>query len=208
MNIMGLDLSTKKTGWSFFEDGVLKDYGLFSSNLKDIRARTLTIKEEIKKIVKEKKIDRVVVEDLKISPGGKTSNLHTVVSLAVLQGCVLSICDDFGADFLTYDPSEWRKLTGVNQKNVKCKSCGWTCRVLSGKTVDVCPKCGEHRKTYFQNILLNKRKDVKKIAIDVVNKKYKLKLEFYASDTKKHVSDDDIAEAILIAQAYINEFKL
>ncbi len=208
MNILGLDLSTKKSGWSFFEDNKLEDYGLITSSDKDIRVRTIEIKDKIYDISKKFKIDRIVVEELKISPGGKTSNLHTVVALAVLQGCVLSVCCDLDIDFLTYEPSVWRKLTNVNQKIIECKSCGFKRRVLPKDSIEVCPECGEKRKTYFRTILLNKRKDVKKTAILVVNKKYGLDLRYFERDTKKNISDDDIAEAILIAQAHINEFKL
>lgn len=208
MNILGLDLGTKKTGWSVFKDEKLVGYGVISCDHKNVRVRTLTIRDEIKKLIESKDIDRVVAEELKVGFGGAMSNFNTVVTLAVLQGCVLGLCIDCGVEFITYDPSVWRKFTGVNRKRIECKTCGWLDEFIAGEGVKECPQCGESRKAYLKTYLLNKRLDLKQTAIDLVNEKYGLKLVFYPRDTKKNISDDDIAEAILIAKAHIYECKL
>lgn len=203
MNILGVDLSTKKTGWAFFEGNNLIDYGVISCNHKDSRARSIVMQEELKKIAIERKIDRVVVEDLSVY-----TNFKTIVALGIVHGCLLSLCNELDMELIAYDPSEWRSLTGVNRKIVTCKSCGWSEEIIDRTFIKSCPVCGESRKTYLHNQQLKDRMELKKIAIKVVNQEYGLKLEFYPRDTKKNISDDDIAEAILIAKAHIYECKL
>lgn len=48
-----------------------------------------------------------------------------------------------------------------------------------------------------------KREIQKQRAVAKVNDIYSLNLEYYKSETKEHLTGDDIAEAILIANAYI-----
>ena len=53
-----------------------------------------------------------------------------------------------------------------------------------------------------------KREDQKQVAVDKVNKLYNLNLHYFVRDTKENQSDDDKAEAILIARSfYLNEKK-
>lgn len=203
MNILGVDLSTKKTGWAFFKDNSLKDYGVISCNHKDSRARSIVMQDELREVASKRDIDRIVVEDLAVY-----TNFKTIVALGVVHGCLLSLCNELGIELIAYDPSEWRSLTGVNRKVVTCKTCGWSEKIIDKTFVKVCPKCGEDRKSYLSSKDLKNRLDLKEIAVKVANKKYGLKLQFYQRDTKENKSDDDIAEAILIAQAHINELSL
>lgn len=203
MNILGVDLSTKKTGWAFFENDTLKDYGVISCSHKNSRARALIMQEELRKVIISNNIDRVVVEDLAVY-----TNFKTIVALAITHGCLFSLCNELGVEFIAYDPSEWRSLTGVNRKIITCKSCGWSEEIIANTFITECPNCGETRKTCLDSKNLKDREDLKKIAIRVANERYGLKLVFYPRDTKKNISDDDIAEAILIAQAHIYEINL
>ena len=53
-----------------------------------------------------------------------------------------------------------------------------------------------------------KREIQKQVAVDKVNKLYNLNLHYFVRDTKENQSDDDKAEAILIARSfYLNERK-
>lgn len=203
MNILGVDLSTKKTGWAFFEGDSLKDYGVISCNHKDSRARSIVMQDKLREVASKRKIDRIVVEDLAVY-----TNFKTIVALGVVHGCLLSLCNELDIELIAYDPSEWRSLTGVNRKIITCKTCGWSEEIIGKTFVRICPKCGESRRSYLSSRDLKNRLDLKEIAVRLVNEKYGLKLNFYPRDTKNNVSDDDIAEAILIAQAHIYECKL
>jgi len=50
-----------------------------------------------------------------------------------------------------------------------------------------------------------KRDYQKQAAVNLVNKLYEYDFQYYKSDTKKHQTDDDKAEAILLGLAYIKE---
>ena len=50
-----------------------------------------------------------------------------------------------------------------------------------------------------------KREIQKQKAVEIVNKKFKLDLKYYLRDTKYNISDDDVAEAILLGVAYLSE---
>ena len=52
-----------------------------------------------------------------------------------------------------------------------------------------------------------KRAVQKEVAVDKVNELYNLNFNYYIRDTKTKQSDDDVAEAILIARAYFLEKK-
>lgn len=52
-----------------------------------------------------------------------------------------------------------------------------------------------------------KRAVQKELAVDKVNELYNLNFNYYIRDTKTKQSDDDVAEAILIARAYFLEKK-
>ncbi len=52
-----------------------------------------------------------------------------------------------------------------------------------------------------------KRAVQKKVAVDKVNELYNLKFNYFERDTKARQSDDDMAEAILIARAFYLENK-
>ena len=52
-----------------------------------------------------------------------------------------------------------------------------------------------------------KREVQKQAAVDMVNKLYNLNFNYFKTETKNNKSDDDMAEAILIAKAYLLENK-
>lgn len=203
MNILGLDLSTKKSGWAFFKDDSLVDYGVISCDYKDARARMIYTQDAIREILRDRKIDRLVIEDLRVY-----TNFTTIVALAMAHGCILSTCNELNIEFIAYGPSEWRKVVGIHRSVVKCLTCEWSEEIIGEAKVDRCPKCGERRKKKIKYSEIKNREFFKEAAVRMANKKYGLKLEFYPRDTKKNISDDDIAEAILIAQAHIYELKL
>lgn len=52
-----------------------------------------------------------------------------------------------------------------------------------------------------------KREVQKQLAVEKANKLYNLDLNYYIRDTKSKISDDDIAEAIMIARAFFIELE-
>lgn len=110
--IMGLDLATKKTGWSIFHDDKLIDYGIFfaDKNEVNVHSRILQIKKQILNKIKEHKIEHIIIENVPIN---LHSNLKIGMDLIVLQGVILSVCDDLDLGLQLLSPSSWRSSMGL-----------------------------------------------------------------------------------------------
>lgn len=167
--ILGLDMSTKKTGYGLLDyKECLYECGIITSDNEDIRERMKNLYNAIEKLINKYKINHIVFEDVPIS---KHKNLQTGKTLCILQGVILSLCFKYDISYSLYAPSAWRSVIG----------------------------------TYDGTKEGTKREAQKMKAVSLVNSIYKLGFEYYPRDTKAHISDDDKAEAILIALSYIKE---
>ena len=171
MEILGIDAATKKTGYGIldYETGELVEYGLIKTNSDDVRDRMKEIYFELKRIIKDKDIKVVVVEDV---PVNSHSNLRTGKDLSILHGVILGVCFEQCLPYEVYLPSAWRSIVG----------------------------------TYDGTREGTKRDKQKQVAVAKVNEIYNLDFKYFERDTKENKSDDDMAEAILIARsAYLEK---
>jgi len=169
--ILGLDMATKKTGFSMVGyDGTLNDFGIIRTASTDIRGRIKEIYNAIDGIIENFDIDHIVFEDVPVT---NHNNLKTGKDLCILQGVVLSLCFKYGINYTFYAPSAWRSIVG----------------------------------TYDGTREGMKREVQKQRAVDYVNKIYNLDLVYNATETKTRLTDDDKAEAICLALAYIKDIK-
>lgn len=168
MNLLALDLATKKTGYAIFVDGVLKDYGVIKADEGNYQQRILQIREKVVKKIVEFGIEYLVLEEV---PMQQFNNLIVAHDLCVCQGVFLDLCCIYELGMKLYFPTAWRSLMGLYE----------------GKKED-------------------KKRDVQKQkAVEKANNIFGLDLKYFKSDSKKNISDDDIAEAILIGLAYLKE---
>lgn len=122
MNIFSLDLSTKSTGWAFFEDGNLKAHGCITASSTDLINRIQKIVNELKNITKEYDHFKVVVEEVRPEGGYGVGNLKTHKALMWLQAAVAFwIHDDYPVTEIDYVyPSSWRATLGIkNGRGIK-----------------------------------------------------------------------------------------
>lgn len=167
--ILGLDMATKKTGYSLlYDNGSLFECGLIRTLSEDTKGRMLEIYNAIEKIVQSFNIRHIVFEDV---PVNTHSNIKTGKDLSVLQGVVLALCFRYNITYTLYNPSAWRSIVG----------------------------------TYDGTREGMKRDVQKQRAVELVNRLYDLGFVYNARETKAKLTDDDRAEAILIALAYIKE---
>ena len=111
MNLLSLDLSTKKTGYAVFIDGKLKDYGLIdSTGSGNYQERILTTREKILKKIKEFKIEVVALEEV---PMQANKNLIVAHDLCVCQGVILDICCMLELGLKIFFPTSWRSMVGT-----------------------------------------------------------------------------------------------
>lgn len=112
MILLSLDLSTKSSGWAIFQDKILLKYGCITSSSTDLIKRIHIMETEIKKILEENKIDKIVVEEVRPEMG--TQNIKTHRALLWLQGYIAIMAhDNFKLEFEYLYPSEWRKVCGI-----------------------------------------------------------------------------------------------
>ena len=122
MNILSLDLSTKSTGWAYFEENELKAHGCITASSTDLINRIQKIINELKKETAEFKISKVVVEEVRPEGGYGVGNLKTHRALMWLQAAVAFwIHDDMPSIDIDYIyPSSWRATLGIkNGRGIK-----------------------------------------------------------------------------------------
>ena len=122
MNILSLDLSTKSTGWAYFEEGELKAHGCITASSTDLINRIHKIVNELKEVTKDFTISKVVVEEVRPEGGYGVGNLKTHRALMWLQAAVAFwVHDDkFPLDIDYIYPSSWRATLGIkNGRGIK-----------------------------------------------------------------------------------------
>lgn len=192
MIVLGLDMSSKKSGYALFVDGRLEDYGLWqaSEDEKDWRKRISYMAECVGEYCHAHNIEEIYVED--VPP--IMENTQTVKVLSALQGMLIAISklQDIVIDFVPV--KTWKNEIGIN--------------FVSSKENNDCKR---RIKEYFGGNAtqpLNKVKGwakawEKKLSVDYVNYTFNLKL-VYKSPTSKF-NQDDIADAINIAWSKIGD---
>lgn len=104
MKILGLDISTKRTGWFITKRscGVIEpDQSLtFGERLSEFR-------EELDRLLIKYKPDVVVIEDAYYSPG--FGNIHTLKTLAKFAGVALELCSQHGIETKIITATKARK---------------------------------------------------------------------------------------------------
>ena len=106
MNILSIDGSTKSSGWAYFEDTSLKNYGCITANSADLINRIYKMRDEIKKILNTYKI---ILEE--VLPENGLQNIKTHKALLYLQAEIVKLVhDEFKQIEIEFVyPSQWRK---------------------------------------------------------------------------------------------------
>lgn len=187
MNILGLDMSSKKSGYSYFIENKLIKYGVWEMSYEeknDWRERIVYMADKVNTFIQEHKIDIIVIED--VPPA--LDNSQTVKILSALQGCMLAIChiDNINIKFISVPT--WKNKIGIDTTHSKeHKALTKIVKAENPKLLD----------KYKKAVKANE----KKMSVDLVNKKFGLDL-VYKSPTSKY-NQDDIADSINIVSSQI-----
>jgi Holliday junction resolvasome RuvABC endonuclease subunit len=112
MYILALDLSTKSTGYSIFNDKELIEYNCITAGSANLFSRIDKMIEELDKILQKYKFSHVYIED--VYPEDVHSNIQVYKALVYLQGYVLHKLDDYKLNHTFYTASEWRAKCGIH----------------------------------------------------------------------------------------------
>ena len=111
MKVLALDMSSKSTGWSVFNNKELIAYGCISDNNSDAFARIKKMVAEIKKIYEQYEITNVICED--VLPEDVRHNQNVFKVLHYLQAAVVLMLHEYNQKVEFYVSSEWRKKCGI-----------------------------------------------------------------------------------------------
>ena len=112
MVILALDLSTRSSGYALGIDGQLKKHGYFSASNKSPIKRIIKMRDQITKLLKTNKINKIIMEQVR-----PEYNSHTMKILMWLQAAIVIAayevnpqiqCEFIGA-------SSWRAQLKIKQ---------------------------------------------------------------------------------------------
>ena len=111
MKTLALDLSSKSSGYAIFENQELEKYGCISASSSNLYKRIEKMTTELTTILKENKIDKVIIED--VVPDDVHNNGTVFRALMHLQGLVAYTLNKFNLSPEYVVASHWRKLCGI-----------------------------------------------------------------------------------------------
>lgn len=111
--IIGLDMSTKSSGYSVFKNGKLIKFGVWKQKQEIAwRERCIYMGNELSELIDTYSPFFIYCEDTILS-GECGNNVQTVKQLSVLQGIVLGVCAVHNVKIEFLMPSKWRSDLGV-----------------------------------------------------------------------------------------------
>ena len=112
MKILSLDLSTKSTGWCIGQNQSIISHGCITASSKDVMKRIVKIRDELSQIIKENKIQKIIMEQVR-----PDFNSHTGKILMWLQGIIAMAAYEINSK-IEYDfigASTWRAALKIKQ---------------------------------------------------------------------------------------------
>lgn len=109
MIVMGVDSSTRSTGYSIFKDKELIDYGVIKPEGNDWHERIVNQGPELVKILTKYHPDKIYMEDVPL----KAQNPKVLVQLGAVQGYFYGLAASFNIPICFLLPSEWRSPMGL-----------------------------------------------------------------------------------------------
>lgn len=195
MYILGLDMSTQKSGYAVFEVSdkrkELIDWGCFemlSSVEKDWRVRIKYMANQLGELMEQYEFSKVYIED--VPP--IINNSQTVKTLGALQGIVLGVTGVYVTQLEFIPVETWKTQLNINLSH--SKEYNKVKKDLKGNKKDLESLKGKV-KAYE-----------KKMSIDLANRYFGLGLRWKSFGSKQN--DDDIADAInIVASRLFEDYK-
>lgn len=111
MYVLGLDPSTKSTGYSIFENENLIDHGVITAGSSNVYNRIDKMITELEKILQKYSINHCIIEE--VLPEDVRFNNNAFKPLMYLQGFICHLLNKYNINFSFYMANEWRKKCGI-----------------------------------------------------------------------------------------------
>ena len=120
--VLALDMATRDTGWSVYDDKELVDYGVFGVGGDDAITRMSMVRQWLLGVIDAWKPDTIAIEDIQLqeyynpATRQKTQNVTLYKTLAQLQGAILVTLIDKKVDYVVVHVATWRSFCGITAK--------------------------------------------------------------------------------------------
>lgn len=116
MRILALDQSSRVSGWAFFNDDELIEYGKIDlSNEPQVGERLHKLRCLIRDMIQELKIEKVILEDIYLD-NQKVNNVYTFKTLAEVFGVLFELCIDLDIPVEAVLAKTWKTTLNIQGK--------------------------------------------------------------------------------------------
>lgn len=115
MRLLALDQSSRITGWAYFKDGELQEYGKIDLTTDDIGLRLNQLRDRIVELIMNFDIDEVAFEDIYMD-GQRVNNVATFKVLAEVFGVCYELFTDMEIKNTAVLAGTWKSTLGIKGK--------------------------------------------------------------------------------------------
>lgn len=112
MRVLTIDASTHSTGWCVGQDGSLETHGCITASSRDVVKRIIKMRDQLSKIIKDNKIDKIVMEEVR-----PEYNSHTNKVLMWLQAVIVVAAYQINSniEYEFINVNTWRAALKIKQ---------------------------------------------------------------------------------------------
>lgn len=115
MNLLAIDQASRVSGWAFFKNGQLEQFGKIELTDEDIGTRLVVLRQEIKSLIDKYEINEVAFEDIQLQ-SSVGSNVLTFKILASVYGNILEMLTEMKINYIIVPSVRWKSTLGIKGK--------------------------------------------------------------------------------------------
>lgn len=110
--ILALDQASQVSGWAYFENSQLKDYGKIIADSIDLGERLAYIRKQVQDLIYKYNINELVIEDIQLQQG-VGGNVKTFKVLAEVFGVIFELAYEEKVPCTAILASVWKSKLGI-----------------------------------------------------------------------------------------------
>lgn len=110
--LLALDQASRVSGWAFFDNGKLKEFGKITVSDDDIGERLYKIRKEVQKLIEKYEIDEIVFEDIQLQ-NNVGNNVQTFKILAEVFGIIYELATELKIKNTAVLSGVWKSALGI-----------------------------------------------------------------------------------------------